>query len=189
VGKGHFYTKFSYRYLNATNLSAPDGTNFEIPAFRQDYLDLYAAVGVDDRFTLSLDLPVLRSSDLEDDPDELQRASGFGDLRFGIQAQLGQRGPWVFATRVTAQAPTGDPDVSDGLQATGSGVWEGDAIIGAGRPGGGEGLHGPGARVQLPGRGPPGRFPLRVPDRLEPGLPPGAAGQPARAAALRHEPW
>lgn len=133
VGKGHFYTKLSYRYLNATNLSAPDGTDFEIPAFRQDYLDLYAAVGIDDRFTLSVDLPVLRSSDLDDDPDELQRESGFGDLRFGVQAQLGRRGPWTFATRVNAQAPTGDPDVSDGLQATGSGVWEGDATIGAGR--------------------------------------------------------
>jgi hypothetical protein len=132
VGQGHFYTKLSYRYLNSTDLSAPDGTHFEIPAFRQDYVDLYGAVGVDDRVTLHGTIPALRSSDLDDDPDELQRESGFGDLRFGVQVQLGKRGPWVFATRVTGQAPTGDPDVSEGLQATGSGVWEGDAVVGAG---------------------------------------------------------
>jgi len=133
VGKGHFYTKASTQYLRSTTLAAPDGTDFEIPPFYVNYVDLYGAVGATDRLSVTVNIPVLRSTDLRDDPDELQRESGFGDLRLGLQAQLGQSGPWVFAARGIGQAPTGDAGRSEGLQATGSGVWEGEGWIGAGR--------------------------------------------------------
>lgn len=133
VGKGHFYTKLSYQYLRSTTLAAPDGTEFDIPPFYLNYVDVYGAVGLNDGLTLSVNIPVLRSTDLQDRPDELGRESGFGDLKLGLQAQLGKRGPWVFAVRGMGQAPTGDATVSKGLQATGSGVWEGEGWVGAGR--------------------------------------------------------
>ena len=133
AGKRHFYSKLGQQYLRSTTLAAPDGTAFKIPVFREDYVDLYAAVGLDDRSTFIVGIPLLRSTDLADSPDELSRESGFGDLRFGLQAQVGRRGPWVFATRGIAQAPTGDETRSQGLQATGSGVWEGEGWLGAGR--------------------------------------------------------
>ncbi len=133
AGRGHFYAKLSYSQLRSTTLAAPDGTRFTIPAFSKDELGVYAALGLSDRFTLIANLPVLRSSNLQDEPDELGRESGVGDLQAGLQAQLGRRGPWVFALRGMLQAPTGDETRAEGLLPTGSGVWEGEAWIGAGR--------------------------------------------------------
>jgi hypothetical protein len=39
----------------------------------------------------------------------------------------------VFAVRGTVQAPTGDETRADGLLPTGSGVWEGEGVLSAGR--------------------------------------------------------
>ena len=83
VGKGHLYTKASTQYLRSTTLAAPDGTDFEIPPFYMNYIDLYGAVGATDRLSVTGTIPVLRSTDLRDNPDELRRESGFGDLRLG----------------------------------------------------------------------------------------------------------
>jgi hypothetical protein len=133
TGPGHFYAKLSYQHLRTTTLAAPDGTRFTIPAFSKDELGIYAAIGLSDRCTLIANLPVLRSSNLHDQPDELPRETGVGDLQAGLQAQIGQHGPWVFALRGMLQAPTGDETRAEGLLPTGSGVWEAEAWIGAGR--------------------------------------------------------
>jgi len=133
IGQRHFYAKLSYQHLHSTTLATPDGTKFDIPAFTKDDVGLYVAYGVSERFTVLLNAPVLRSSNLRDEPDELARESGIGDLQFGLQAQLGRKGPWVFALRGMLQAPTGDETRAQGLLPTGSGVWEGQGWIGAGR--------------------------------------------------------
>ena len=133
AGKGHFYSKASYGHLRSTELVAPDGTSFDIPRFTKDEVYLYVAYGVSSRVTLLTNLPLVRSSDLQDVPDELGRESGFGDLQGGIQAQLGQAGGWILAARAVAQAPTGDVSRAQGLLPTGSGIWEGEGVIGAGR--------------------------------------------------------
>ena len=133
LGRGHFYSKLSYQHKASDQLAQPDGTIFDIPRFTQDDAFFYLALGVSERVSLIASVPFVRSSDLADSPDELARASAFGDVQAGLQVQLGRTGPWVFAVRGTLQAPTGDETLSGGLQATGSGVWEAESVLGAGR--------------------------------------------------------
>lgn len=132
LGSGRFFARLGYQGTRSTTLSAPDGTQFDIPRFVTDDLDVSLGYGLGDRFTLLANLPVLRSSDLADDPDELGRESGFGDVQVGLEAQLARRGLWAFGARALVQAPTGDAERADGLQPTGSGVWEGDLAFSAG---------------------------------------------------------
>lgn len=133
LGRGRSYVKLSYGHLRATHLANPDASVVRIPRFVKDEVGLYGAVGLDDRWTLLVNAPLLRSSDLADQPDELGRESGLGDLAAGAQIQLGRRGASVFALRGEVQAPTGDESRAQGLQPTGSGVWEGMLVAGAGR--------------------------------------------------------
>jgi hypothetical protein len=129
AGRGHFYAKVGGSQLRSMVLAAPDGTEFDIPRFVKEEASLYAAVGVTDRLTAIVNLPFYRSSDLQD----FRRESGVGDLQGGLQVQLGKRGPWVFALRGMVQVPTGDETLAEGLLPTGSGVWEAEAALGAGR--------------------------------------------------------
>ncbi len=133
VGKGHVYGKLGYQRLRAQQYLAPDGTAFSIPTHAQDDLDLFVLYGVSEGLSVFGTLPVVRSSDLADQPDELRRSTGFGDLRLGLQRQLGRQGPWVLAASGLVQVPSGDETRSGGLQATGSGAWEGEAGLSAGR--------------------------------------------------------
>jgi hypothetical protein len=132
-GARNAYTKVSFQHLQAMRYAQPDGTVFDIPRFRSSELSFFGSFGLTDRLTLWVNVPLVRSSDLADDPDELGRENGFGDLGFALQAQLGARGPWVFAVRGSLQIPTGDEMRSEGLQATGSGVYESAGVLGAGR--------------------------------------------------------
>ena len=132
LGAQRFSARLGYQGVRSTTLVAPDGMKFDIPRFVTDDLDLGLAWGIDDRFTLIANLPLLRSSDLDDTPDELTREAGFGDVQVGLEAQLARRGPWAFGVRGLVQAPTGDAERADGLQPTGSGVWEGEAAFSAG---------------------------------------------------------
>lgn len=129
AGRGHFYAKAGGSRLLSTTLAAPDGTRFDIPRFTKDEISLYGALGLTNRITAIVSVPAYRSSHLEDFGSE----SGIGDLQSGLQLQLGQRGPWVFAARGMVQAPTGDETRAEGLLPTGSGVWEAEAVLGAGR--------------------------------------------------------
>jgi hypothetical protein len=138
TGKGHFYSKVSYQFLRSMKLAAPDGTQFQIPRFTKKDAGLFLTYGTGDRFSVLADVPALRSSDLQG----FGRETGVGDLRLGVQAQLGASGPWVFALRATVQAPTGDVTRAEGLLPTGSGVWEGEGVLGVGRSLGGGGGYG-----------------------------------------------
>lgn len=133
LGKGRTYARLSYQHLASEEYSAPDGTTFPIPTFRKDDVDLFLARGLTDRLTLVTALPLVRSSDLADRPDELMRETGFGDLRLGLELEAGRRAAWVFGVGGLVQAPTGDEARSFGLQATGSGAWEAEAWLSAGR--------------------------------------------------------
>ena len=129
AGRGHFYAKVGGSRLDSMVLAAPDGTEFDIPRFVKEEAGIFVAVGVTERLTAIVNLPLYRSSDLED----FGRAGGLGDLQGGVQVQLGQRGPWVFAVRGMVQVPTGDETLAEGLLPTGSGVWEGEVLLGTGR--------------------------------------------------------
>jgi hypothetical protein len=129
VGPGHAYVKLGYAHLRSTVLANPDGSTADIPRFTKQELYVYGAVGLTPGLTAIVSAPLWRSSDLED----FQRESGFGDVQFGLQAQLGRSGPWTFALRGLAQAPTGDVTRAEGLLPTGSGVWEGELRVSAGR--------------------------------------------------------
>ena len=131
-GRGHLYTKLSFQYLRAEEYAQPDGTIFPIPTFDSSEVNFFGSFGLTDGLTLWTNVPLVRSSDLADSPDELGRENGFGDLGFALQAQLGAHGPWVFAVRGSLQVPTGDEARSQGLQATGSGVWESWGVLSAG---------------------------------------------------------
>jgi hypothetical protein len=133
AGKGRLYAKLSLQHLRSRTLAAPDGTLFDIPLFTKDDAFLYAVYGLSDGLTLVANVPAYRVSDLRDEPDELGREAGVGDVQLGLQAQLGRRGAWVFAARGTVQLPTGDETRAGGLLPTGSGVWEGEGVLGAGR--------------------------------------------------------
>lgn len=140
AGKGKGYFKISFQHLGSTKLVSPDGTNFTIPLFTREEVAIYGAYGLAKDWTAVINLPVLRSSNLDDFPDELSRETGFGDIQAGVQRQLGSSGGWVFAARATVQFPTGDVERASGLLPTGSGVYEGDVVIEAGRSlGGGKG--------------------------------------------------
>ncbi len=123
-----FYLKIGYNHLRATELATPAGEIVSIPAYTKDEATLYAEVGLTGRLTAVLDLVAWRASEIEG----FDSAGGVGDLRLGVQAWLGRRGPWVFALRGTLQAPTGDETKGAGLLPTGSGVWEGDVVASAG---------------------------------------------------------
>lgn len=139
-GRGRTYLKVGAQRLRSTTLANPDGTENQIPRFVKDELAAYVMHGLSDRWSVYASVPLLRSSDLDDDPDELVRETGFGDVQAGLQFQLGTSGPWTFAVRGTVQVPTGDETLAQGLQPTGSGVWEGETLLGAGRSlGGGRG--------------------------------------------------
>jgi hypothetical protein len=139
-GKGRTYLKLGAQRLRSTTLAHPDGTQSDIPRFFKDEVAVYVSHGLSDRWSAYGSAPLWRSSDLADIPDELGRESGFGDAQAGLQLQLGARAGWTFAVRGTVQAPTGDETRAQGLQPTGSGVWEGEALVGAGRSlGGGRG--------------------------------------------------
>ncbi|MCL4821675.1 MAG: hypothetical protein KJ067_21265 [Vicinamibacteria bacterium] len=135
LGPGHVYLKLGYGRLDSDTLANPDGSQVTIPRFVKDDLHAYAAIGVSERVTLSASVP-LRRSDLED----FGRESGLGDVAIGVQWQLGRHGGWVLATRGVVQAPTGDETRAAGILPTGSGVWEGELRLAAGRSlGGGRG--------------------------------------------------
>lgn len=125
---GRFYLKLGANHLRATELATPAGEVVPIPAYVKDEATLYAEYGVSRRLTAVLDLIAYRGSEIEG----FDSAGGVGDLRLGLQWQLGRRGSWVFAVRGTLQAPTGDETKGDGLLPTGSGVWEGDVVASAG---------------------------------------------------------
>jgi hypothetical protein len=129
IGKGHSYFKLSYAHLDSTELANPDGSKANIPRFLKQEAYLYGAVGLTDKVTALASFPLLRSSDLED----FRRETGVGDVQFGLQYQLGQGGAWLFAARALAQAPTGDVNRAQGILPTGSGVWESDLRLSAGR--------------------------------------------------------
>lgn len=133
TGKGHAYFKLSYGYLNSTELANPDGSKARIPRFVKEELYLYGAVGLTPKLTALVSLPALRSSDLEN----FGRETGVGDVQFGLQYQLGRSGAWHFAARGMLQAPTGDVNRAQGVLPTGSGVWESDLRLSAGRSFGG----------------------------------------------------
>lgn len=154
AGKGHGYFKASFQHLGSRKLVTPDGTNFTIPLFTREEVSVFGLFGLNDRWTAHASLPLLRSSDLQDSPDELGRETGFGDIQVGLQRQLGLSGPWVFAMRGTLQLPTGDVERAGGLLPTGSGIYEGDVVIEAGRSlGGGKGWMFVGAGPQFRGGG------------------------------------
>lgn len=135
-GRGRVQAQAGYDHLRSTTLHAPDGTAFEIPAYVHDELSAFVSVGLSDRVTGFVALPIWRSSDLEDFGSE----SGVGDLRAGLQFQVLSRGPWAIAVRGTVQAPTGDETRAEGVLPTGTGVWEADGIASLGRTlGGGRG--------------------------------------------------
>lgn len=141
LGPRHAQANLGFQYLRAEQLAQPDGTIYAIPRFTSSALGLYAAYGLSGRLTLITNIPILRHSNLQDQPDELGPEGGFGDLGAGLQVQVGSAGPWVFAVRGTIQAPTGDETISEGLQATGSGAWEGFLVGGTGvNFGGGRGF-------------------------------------------------
>ncbi len=129
LGPGHVYAKLGGSYLRSHTLANPDGSQVRIPRFTKRDVQVYAAVGLGSRVSLSASLPAWRSSELED----FDRESGLGDAQVALQAQLAQRGPWTFASRVSVQAPTGDERRAEGLLPTGSGVWEGELRLSAGR--------------------------------------------------------
>ena len=153
-GQGRTYLKLGAQRLRSTTLAHPDGTQSEIPRFFKDEVAIYVSHGLSRRVAVYGSAPLWRSSDLADIPDELGRESGFGDAQAGLQFQLGEGGGWTFAVRGTVQAPTGDETRAQGLQPTGSGVWEGEALLGAGRSlGGGRGWGFVEAGSQLRGGG------------------------------------
>jgi hypothetical protein len=126
---GSYYVKASYAYQSADELATPLGEVVSIPEFTRHEGSLYLQLGLTDRLMAVADLPFFRRSAIRD----FDQASGFGDVRVGLQWALDRSGPWVFATRGAVQIPTGDETLGEALLPSGSGVWEGEAVAGAGR--------------------------------------------------------
>ena len=127
--KGSLYANVSFEYLSTTTLATPDGVEQEIPRYELVQIGTYAEYGWSERATLILDHFGFRDSSIED----FEGASGIEDTRAGLQWQLGRAGAWLLAARGIVQFPTGDPNKGQGVLATGSGAWEGDALFSMGR--------------------------------------------------------
>lgn len=126
--KGTFYLKAAYNHLRAEELATPAGEVVAIPAFTKHEATFYFEYGVAARLTAILDAIAYRDSAIEG----FESAGGVGDTRLGLQWQLPARGKWVFALRGALQFPTGDEAKGEGLLPTGSGVYEGELVVGAG---------------------------------------------------------
>ncbi len=126
--KGGYYLKTGYNYLNAPDLATPAGEVVSIPAYTKHEGTLYLEYGLTPRLTAVLDSLTYRSSSIED----FDSASGVGDTRVALQWQLPGSGSFVFALRGALQFPTGDETKGLTLLPTGSGVYEGEVVLGAG---------------------------------------------------------
>lgn len=128
-GRGHFYAKLYTSYLTADQLAVASGEKVSIPDYQRHEAGLYLEYGLTDRWTLLVDAPLYRNAELEG----IGESTGVGDLRLGVQRQLGRHGAWVFAGRLVVQTPTGDDEAGGGFLPNGSGVWEAEAWLSAGR--------------------------------------------------------
>ncbi len=126
--KGSFYLKPAYNYLRAEELATPAGDVVAIPAFTKHEATFYFEYGLSSRLTVILDSIAYRESSLED----FESAGGIGDTRLALQWQLPGSGRFVFALRGALQFPTGDETKGKTLLPTGSGVYEGEVVLGAG---------------------------------------------------------
>lgn len=125
---GGYYVKLSYGHQSADELATPLGVVVPIPEFSRHEGSLYFQYGLKPALMAVGDLAFVRRSAIQ----AFDEATGFGDTRLGLQWQLGRSGPWVFATRGLVQVPTGDETLGEALLPSGSGVWEGEAVAGAG---------------------------------------------------------
>jgi hypothetical protein len=123
-----YYVKASYAYLGTDELATPLGEVVEIPTFSRHEGSLYIHYGITSALMAVGDVAFVRRTAIE----EFDAATGFGDTRLGLQWQVGRSGPWVFATRGVLQLPTGDETLGQALLPSGSGVWEGEGVAGAG---------------------------------------------------------
>jgi len=125
---GGYYVKASYAYLATNDLATPLAEVVEIPTFSRHEGSLYLQYGITGALMAVGDVAFVRRTAIE----EFDTATGFGDTRLGLQWQVGRSGPWVFATRGVLQLPTGDETLGQALLPSGSGVWEGEGVAGAG---------------------------------------------------------
>lgn len=127
---GHYYLKLSGGRLHTTTLATPVGEEVEIPKFELQVVDLYGELGLGGGVTALTTVPLHHRTEIED----FESASGFGDLRFGLQADLSRPSTgWAAAVRAIFQAPTGDATRGGGVLPTGSGVWQSEFIASVGR--------------------------------------------------------
>lgn len=125
---GSYYLKASYSYQSADQLATPLGEVVPIPEFTRHEGALYLQYGLKPSLMAIADLPFVRRTAIQD----FDSATGLGDARLALQWQAGRSGPWVFATRGLVQIPTGDETLGQAVLPSGSGVWEGEAVAGAG---------------------------------------------------------
>lgn len=126
--KRGFYLKTAYNYLHAEELATPAGDVVRIPAFTKHEAAFYFEYGLSPRLTVILDSLAYRESSIEG----FESARGIGDTRLALQWQLPGNGRFVFAARAALQFPTGDETKGKSLLPTGSGVYEGELVLGAG---------------------------------------------------------
>ena len=126
---GHYYMKLSGSRLATTTLATPAGEEVEIPEFELRVVDLYGEFGLGRGLTALTTVPFQHRTRIED----FDTASGFGDLRVGLQMDLERSSSWVAALRAMVQAPTGDATKGGGVLPTGSGVWESELLASIGR--------------------------------------------------------
>lgn len=136
IGDGRYYATLQVGRLVTHDLATPAGDTVRIPEYERRELNFYAEYGLSDRWTAILSAPLATESSIRG----FGSAYGPGDLAFALQRQLPDRGAWVTAARAMLQAPTGDEQLGRGVLPTGSGVWEGELALSAGRSlGGGRG--------------------------------------------------
>ncbi len=126
--KHGFYLKTGYNYLRAQELATPAADVVAIPPFTKNEATLYFEYGLSSRLSVILDSIAYRQSSIEG----FESAAGIGDTRLGLQWQLPGSGRFVFAVRATLQFPVGDETKGESLLPTGSGIYEGEVVLGTG---------------------------------------------------------
>jgi hypothetical protein len=100
--KGKYFTKLDYTTLKSKNYYNPLGEKLTTNAFVQNSFNFYGEYGLNDKFTLVANMPLLRTNSFE----TTEKVSGIGDVKLDLRYGILQNSiPIAFSLGV--EVPTG----------------------------------------------------------------------------------
>ena len=109
--KGSVFTKYEFRWINATKGFDLTGNTFDLGFnYSSATHSLYTEYGLFDQFTIIANIPFARSFEFGS-----AKMSGFGDINLGARYGFDQEGSTVFAIILNTSLETGEKTKSTGI--------------------------------------------------------------------------